>query len=305
MHGFFLDRKFTELDESCFSVEIPILPLAIFTCFVQNYSMDYTNTMERWSGFADQYARFRPAPPKILAGILIRMAGVVRPDLVVDLGSGTGLSTRYWEARAQRVIGVEPSKDMRAQAVADTDLDSNVSYRDGYGNVTGLDEGSADIVTCAQSLHWMEPLSTFTEAARILREGGVFAAYDYDWPPLTGSWQVGQAWDEVLSRVLDLEREMPVEKSVTAWDKPGHLKRMRESGMFRYVHEFAVHHIDEGNTERFIGLLLSQGGVMTQLKAGKSEEDLGLDRFRAVAGEHLGDKIREWVWTSRVRIGVK
>jgi SAM-dependent methyltransferase len=267
--------------------------------------MDYKNTMERWSGFADQYARFRPAPPKILAGILTRLAGVERPNLVVDLGSGTGLSTRYWEGRAQRVIGVEPSKDMHAQAIADTDADSSVSYREGYGQRTGLDEGSADIVTCAQSLHWMEPLPTFTEAARILREGGVFAAFDYDWPPLTGSWQAGQAWDEVIARVIDREMEMPPEKGVKAWDKPGHLVRMRESRLFRYVHEFAVHHNDVGSAERFIGLLYSQGGVMTQLKAGKSAEDLGLDRFRTVVEEQLGDKMREWIWTSRVRIGIK
>ena len=41
---------------------------------------------------------------------------------------------------------------------------------------------SADIVTCSQSFHWMEPEPTLAEIARILRPGGVFAAYDYDWP---------------------------------------------------------------------------------------------------------------------------
>ncbi len=45
------------------------------------------------------------------------------------------------------------------------------------------EEGTAGIVTCAQSFHWMEPESTFIEVARILRPGGVFAAYDYDRPP--------------------------------------------------------------------------------------------------------------------------
>lgn len=32
--------------------------------------------------------------------------------------------------------------------------------------------------TVAQALHWMEPASTLAEVARILRPGGVFAAYD-------------------------------------------------------------------------------------------------------------------------------
>ena len=37
-------------------------------------------------------------------------------------------------------------------------------------------------MTCAQSLHHVEPEGTLAEIGRILRVGGVFAAYDYDWP---------------------------------------------------------------------------------------------------------------------------
>ena len=38
------------------------------------------------------------------------------PETVVNLGCGTGLSTRVWEAVSDRVIGVEPSGDMLAVA---------------------------------------------------------------------------------------------------------------------------------------------------------------------------------------------
>ncbi|MBV8225541.1 MAG: hypothetical protein JO232_10170 [Verrucomicrobia bacterium] len=41
------------------------------------------------------------------------------------------------------------------------------------------------MITASQSFHWMEPVSTLHEVARILRAGGVFAAYDCDWPPVS------------------------------------------------------------------------------------------------------------------------
>jgi predicted TPR repeat methyltransferase len=51
--------------------------------------------IERFSGYADLYDRYRPSPPDILAQILTQLAQTRFPRLIVDLGSGTGLSTRY------------------------------------------------------------------------------------------------------------------------------------------------------------------------------------------------------------------
>ena len=77
---------------------------------------DFTGNIERFSGFADLYDKYRPAPPAALSTILTQWAQVTRPHLVVDLGCGTGLSTRYWAGKAEQVIGVDPTSDMRAQA---------------------------------------------------------------------------------------------------------------------------------------------------------------------------------------------
>jgi protein-L-isoaspartate O-methyltransferase len=38
------------------------------------------------------------------------------PALVVDLGSGTGLSTAVWAEQARRVIGLEPLAAFRREA---------------------------------------------------------------------------------------------------------------------------------------------------------------------------------------------
>ncbi len=123
----------------------------------------------------------------------------------------------------------------------------------------GLPDACADIVTCSQALHWMEPTGTFREVARILHAGGVFAAYDYDWPPVTTSPEVDALYTECMATSRRIEKERGVSEGVRHWSKDGHLARLHESGMFSYVRECTLHHIDTGNAARLVGLLLSQG----------------------------------------------
>lgn len=264
---------------------------------------DFPGNIERFTGFADLYDKYRPAPPAVLADLLTRMANVPRPALVVDLGSGTGLSTRYWADTADQVIGVEPTKDMRAQAEVQTEA-KNVIYREGFSHRTGLPDHCAQIVTCSQSMHWMEPQATFEEAARILIPGGVFAAYDYDWPPTTCSWEADAAYEECMLKVHELEKAYNDPAPVRRWDKSQHLNRMKSSGCFRYTKEVVIHQIGPGNAERLEGILMSQGSVMTLLKGGMSESQIGLDIFKQKVRHALGTETKSWYWCSRVRIGI-
>ena len=156
-------------------------------------------------GFAAHYDRYRPRPPGALLESLLQLARVERAALVVDLGAGTGLSTRAWAGLAERVVGVEPNPAMRAVAESLTEA-ANVEFVGAFAQDTGLPAGAADIVTCSQSLHWMEPEPTFAEAARLLRPGGVFAAYDYDVVPVC-DWEVEQAYAALLERRTALRAE--------------------------------------------------------------------------------------------------
>jgi ubiquinone/menaquinone biosynthesis C-methylase UbiE len=234
---------------------------------------------------------------------VLELARTGFPARVVDLGSGTGLSTRYWADKAREVVGIEPAADMRREAKVRTEA-GNVSYREGLSHQTGLPDQCAQIVTCSQALHWMEPQATFDEVARILTPGGVFAAYDYDWPPTTGAWEAEAAYAECMRRVREHEKNAQPGRAVSFWDKDQHLARMRASGRFRYAKEILVHHLDHGDADRYIGLLLSQGSVMTLLKEGISEAQLGIDQCRTVAARVLGAKVRTWYWSSRVRVGI-
>ena len=171
----------------------------------------------------------------MLLDLLCRYARAERPELIVDLGCGTGLSTRAWSERAERVVGIEPNPAMLAAA----EDAPGVEYREAYAHATGLPAGTADIVTASQSLHWMEPEPTFAEAARLLRHGGVFAAYDYDWRP-TVDPELDQAFFEYHARRRETRARRGIQQGADRWAKHEHLDRMRSSGRFRFCREFLL-----------------------------------------------------------------
>lgn len=254
-------------------------------------------------GFADRYDAYRPIPPDVLLEVLLQLAQTKHPHLVVDLGSGTGISSFIWAERAQCVIGIEPNAEMRRRAEFRNQA-PNVTFQDAFAHQTGLPDETVDIVTSAQSLHWMEPQSTFAEVARILRPGGVFAAYDYDWPP-TVQWEVETAFAACIVRVQELERRHGVEDNMQQWAKNEHLARMRASGRFHYVREVLLHSTGVGTAEGLVGFARTLGHVTRLLDRGCSDAELGLDELRRVADRTFGSSGLPWYFSYRVRVGVK
>src|SRR5216117_1951044 len=228
-------------------------------------------------GFAAHYDRYRPYPPAALLDLVPPTAGVEQPRLVVDLGSGTGLSTRFWADRVDEVVGVEPNDAMREWAEHATSA-ANVRYVGASSYETGLPDACADIVTAAQSLHWMDPAQVFPEIGRILRPGGVFCAYEY-FALQTPLWQHEAEWAFVRKRKRELRAQRGLEQPI--W--PVSRERLEESGSFRFVRELALHSVESGDGERLVSLALSEGSMTTLLEAGVDEDEVGLDRLRAAA----------------------
>ena len=84
---------------------------------------------------------FRPHPPPALRTLLLELAQTAAAHLVVDLGSGTDLSTRFWADAGTEVVGIEPSTDMRNMAAQQTTDPTFVS-------------GAATLMTPAYSMQW-------------------------------------------------------------------------------------------------------------------------------------------------------
>jgi SAM-dependent methyltransferase len=249
-------------------------------------------------GFAGGYDRFRPRPPRALLEALCRYARVERPGLVVDLGCGTGLSTRAWSGIAARAVGIEPNPAMLAVA----EPAPGIEYREAYAHDTGLPAASADLATASQSLHWMEPEPTFAEAARILRPGGVFAAYDYDWPPLVDP-EVDEAFIAHRERRAELRAQRGIQRGADRWAKHEHLERLRASGRFRLCREVVLHSVEQGTAERLVGFAHSLG-LPAIASDEELERELRVHELEAVATRVLGDRTVPFVFGYRVRIGV-
>ena len=263
--------------------------------------------VQRFTGFADIYDQHRPKLPLVIGEILSQLAGPTRPLRVVDVGAGTGLSTRLWRGLDATVIGIEPSPDMRAIGIRLQAIDqsqSNISFKEGTSTHTGLANDCADIVTVSQALHWMEPGATFLEIARILRSRGVFAAIDCDWPP-TIHPDLEQAYGQFMTRAEIAEARYGVSTGVHHWSKDQHLSRIQGCGLFGFTKEIFCHSIENGDASRLVGLVKSQGTVASLLKHGVSEEEIGISDLRQVAERILGDRKVSWFWSYRIRIGIK
>jgi SAM-dependent methyltransferase len=156
-------------------------------------------------------------------------------------------------------------------------------------------------VTASQAMHWFDPGRALPEIARLLRPGGVLAAYDCDWPPCI-DWETGAAWENVARRV---EAEQARRGFPAAHDGKDHLGRLRASGLFRHCAEIAVHGRDRGGADRLVRLAFSAITSGADFLAdGAAEGELGITALREVAARRLSEPLTWW-WTYLVRLAVR
>jgi SAM-dependent methyltransferase len=138
-----------------------------------------------------RYDRTRPDYP----GDLIRriVAGSAGSD-VLDVGCGTGIAARQFQAAGCTVLGVEPDARMAAWARTH-ELAVEVATFEEW-DPAGR---TFDAVIAGQAWHWVDPVVGAAKAAKVLRPGGRFAAFwNVDQPPV----ELAEAFADVYQRVL-------------------------------------------------------------------------------------------------------
>lgn len=259
---------------------------------------------DRFLGFADVYDNARPKCPEKVREIILKYLETT-PDLVVDMGCGTGLSTTIWSEASNKVIGIEPSPDMIKKAKERVSGLENVIFTSAFSDNTGLDNDCADVITCSQSFHWMNPETTLNEVARILKKGGVFAVYDYDWPPVC-KWEAEVEYQKLFDKVREMEFTHPdIKDRFVRWDKDKHLANIKSSGRFRYVREIVFSNSENCTAQRFVAIALSQGGLQTIIKTKIDEINPYLSTFKERMFDIFGDTEFKADFCYRMRIGVK
>ncbi len=260
------------------------------------------NNADRFLGFADIYENSRPKVPQYPVDVICRYLGR-KPKLVVDMGCGTGLSSEIWQEVSDKIIGIEPSDDMRS--IAEKKANSKMSFINAFSDCTGLEDSCADAVVCSQSFHWMEPKSTLKEVDRILKSSGVFAVIDCDWPPVS-KWEAEKAYMQLYSKVMEIESQVPeIKDSFTRYPKDKHLENIIQSGYFTYARELLFCNTESCTKERFCNIILSQGSTQAILKKYPELIEKQLSEFYGVINSCFDSEPFSIEFCYRMRIGIK
>jgi SAM-dependent methyltransferase len=134
---------------------------------------DHLERARSFGPIAAQYARYRPGYPR--AAVEWALQPVVGGQRVrlLDLGAGTGKLTGSLLEFGE-VIAVEPDPAMLAELRARYPEAEAVA---GAAEEIPVPDSSVDAVLVGQAWHWFDHAKALAEAARVLRSGGVLAAF--------------------------------------------------------------------------------------------------------------------------------
>ena len=130
------------------------------------------DTVARFSDRAQDYAKYRPHYSPEVVRALQAACGLRPAHVVADIGCGPGLLAEVMLQNGNRVIGVEPNREMREAGEQYLAQSANFTMIDGSAEQTTLSDASVDFVAAGQAFHWFRPEPTRLEFARILRPGG-------------------------------------------------------------------------------------------------------------------------------------
>ena len=129
---------------------------------------------ELFSGKAEAYAKARPGYPEAAIDYILSLAP--QGAVFADIGAGTGKFTELLAKKGLSIFAVEPNGDMREQLAVALAPYSNAKMFGGAAEATTLPDGSVDVITCAQALHWFDPETFRQECRRIGKPGCIVVA---------------------------------------------------------------------------------------------------------------------------------
>jgi len=145
---------------------------------------------EGFGADARRYDRARPTYPASLVERIV--AASPGPD-VLDVGCGTGISARLFQAAGCRVLGVDPDPRM-AELARQGGTATEVAKFEDWDPVGR----SFDAVIAAQSWHWVDAVAGTAKAAAVLRPGGRLAVF---WNAFDAPKDLREAFRDVYRRV--------------------------------------------------------------------------------------------------------
>jgi SAM-dependent methyltransferase len=162
---------------------------------------------------AAQYARLRPTYPESLFTFF--STTVASREVAWDCATGNGQAATHLAKYLGRVIATDESAEMIAQAPRDP----KIEYRVSEAEDSDIEAHSVDLVTVASAIHWFDLNKFYTEVRRVVKPGGVIAAWTYFTPVFDSDIDaliqrlvhevLADYWDERLHYVVDEFHGLP------------------------------------------------------------------------------------------------
>jgi SAM-dependent methyltransferase len=137
------------------------------------------NFEDHFSKRAQTYAQYRPGYPQELFAYLSEQT----PDhhLAWDCATGSGQAAHGLVPYYDRVIATDAS----AEQISNAQPHERITYRVEPAEETSLVTHSVDLVTVAIAIHWFDFERFYQEVRRVVKPGGILAAWGYARPHIT------------------------------------------------------------------------------------------------------------------------
>ena len=132
-----------------------------------------TSFKDHFSARSADYARYRPGYPPALFDWLAVLAPA--RALAWDVGTGSGQAARGLAAHFERVVASDAAEAQLRHARAHP----RITYKVMPAERSDLPDAAVDLVSVAQALHWFDFERFYAEVGRVLKPGGVIAAWTY------------------------------------------------------------------------------------------------------------------------------
>lgn len=230
----------------------------------------------RFSDRAVAYDAARPSYPREAIDAVLEGAVDVSGLVVADVGAGTGISSRLFAERGCRVIALEPNGAMRAMGES---RGGCVEWREGTGEVTGLEDGSVDVVVCAQAFHWMRAGEAIKEFGRVIDRGSRLGR-------IALMWNIRDASSALMRGYCDVLERYAVDPPRSPWfddvGRPLEAHGLRNARVERFAHEQSL---NEG------GFLSRAASASYFPKSGAARENAEAELRRVFAEFSEGGRI--------------